>query len=195
MQLHACPYPGTCRYYGEEKGAPRCRRETCPFRIHLRRMVAGEMQRLAGKGDLTPAQRRELEVLKKEYARLLGGEAHGTEAPKRPAAPRAGGGWCSSTWKAVRASGSLPCQAWRWPWLFQPGGAGAFRRRPRRARFPAAGVGRLLGGGGDAAGSLPQGDGLGARFILQTAFGYGERSAPDLGPITVQVEDGEGGET
>ena len=34
----------------------------------------------------------------------------------------------------------------------------------------------------------------GARFILQTAFGYGERSAPDLGPITVQVEDGEGGE-
>ena len=23
---------------------------------------------------------------------------------------------------------------------------------------------------------------------------YGERSAPDLGPITVQVEDGEGGE-
>lgn len=33
MQLHACPYPGTCRYYGEEKGAPRCRRETCPFRI------------------------------------------------------------------------------------------------------------------------------------------------------------------
>lgn len=34
----------------------------------------------------------------------------------------------------------------------------------------------------------------GARFILQTAFGYGERAVPDLGPITVQVEDGEGGE-
>ena len=55
MQLHACPYPGTCRYYGEEKGAPRCRRGTCPFRIHLRRMVAGEMQRLAGKGGPYPS--------------------------------------------------------------------------------------------------------------------------------------------
>ena len=95
MQLHACPYPGTCRYYGEEKGAPRCRRGTCPFRIHLRRMVAGEMQRLTGKGDLTPAQRRELEVLKKEYARLLGGEAHGTEAPQTAPQPPCAGGGCA----------------------------------------------------------------------------------------------------
>ena len=28
----------------------------------------------------------------------------------------------------------------------------------------------------------------GARFILQSSFGYGEKERPDLGPITVQVE-------
>ena len=28
----------------------------------------------------------------------------------------------------------------------------------------------------------------GARFILQSSFGYGETERPDLGPITVQVE-------
>ena len=28
----------------------------------------------------------------------------------------------------------------------------------------------------------------GARFILQSSFGYGEKECPDLGPITVQVE-------
>lgn len=27
----------------------------------------------------------------------------------------------------------------------------------------------------------------GARFILQSSFGYGEKERPDLGPITVQV--------
>ena len=34
----------------------------------------------------------------------------------------------------------------------------------------------------------------GARFILQSSFGYGEKEGPDLGPITVQVEDEERGE-
>ena len=58
---------------GRKRARPAAGGGPAPFRIHLRRMVAGEMQRLAGKGDLTPAQRRELEVLKKEYARLLGG--------------------------------------------------------------------------------------------------------------------------
>ena len=28
----------------------------------------------------------------------------------------------------------------------------------------------------------------GARFLLQTAFGYGEKAGRDLGPITVRVE-------
>ena len=34
----------------------------------------------------------------------------------------------------------------------------------------------------------------GARFILQSSFGYGEKEGPDLGPITVHVEDEERGE-
>ena len=195
MQLHACPYPGTCRYYGEKKGAPRCRRGTCPFRIHLRRMVAGEMQRLAGKGDLTPAQRRELEVLKKEYARLLGGEAHGTEAPQTAPQPRA--------LEAAVLQYLESCEGQRLPTL--PGLALAlgFSSRGELERFAAAQggrVSRLL----EWAASWVEEETLqaacrketasGARFILQTAFGYGERAAPDLGPITVQVEDGEGGE-
>ncbi len=32
----------------------------------------------------------------------------------------------------------------------------------------------------------------GAKFILQSCFGYGEKELPDLGPITVQVEGEEG---
>lgn len=32
----------------------------------------------------------------------------------------------------------------------------------------------------------------GARFILQTSFGYGEKNDRDLGPITVRVEGEEG---
>lgn len=34
----------------------------------------------------------------------------------------------------------------------------------------------------------------GARFLLQAAFGYGEKPLPDLGPITVTLEDAEGGD-
>ena len=40
-------------------------------------------------------QRRELEVLKKEYARLLGGEAHGTEATQTALQPPRAGGGCA----------------------------------------------------------------------------------------------------
>ena len=60
--------------------------------------------------------------------------------------------------------------------------------------FPAAGVGRLWVEEETLQAACRKETASGARFILQTAFGYGERSAPDLGPITVQVEDGEGGE-
>ena len=73
MQLHACPYPGTCRYYGEEKGAPRCRRGTCPFRIHLRRMVGG--------GDAAPGGERG------PYP----SPAPGAGGPKKGIRPAAGG--------------------------------------------------------------------------------------------------------
>lgn len=34
----------------------------------------------------------------------------------------------------------------------------------------------------------PKETATGARFILQSSFGYGEKERPDLGPITVQVE-------
>ena len=104
----------------------------------------------------------------------------------------------------MRASGSPPCRAWLWPWAFPAGGSwSASPPRGELERFTAAQGGRvsqLL----EWAASWVEEETLqaacrketasGARFILQTAFGYGERSAPDLGPITVQVEDGEGGE-
>ena len=82
-----CPYPATCVYAEGEAGEFRCRRGNCPFRIHLRRMVAGEIQRLSQKGKLTPAQSRELEAFKGEYARLLrGGGVHDqqTASPQSP---------------------------------------------------------------------------------------------------------------
>ena len=95
----------------------------------------------------------------------------------------------------MRASGSPPCQAWLWPWAFPAGGSWSASPPPKGGR-----VSQLL----EWAASWVEEETLqaacrketasGARFILQTAFGYGERSAPDLGPITVQVEDGEGGE-
>ena len=56
-----CPYPGTCRHFRAEEGHPCCLRESCPFRIHLRRLIGGETQE----------QCRELECMKREYARLL----------------------------------------------------------------------------------------------------------------------------
>ena len=81
------------------------------------------------------------------------------------------------------------CEGQRLPTL--PGLALAlgFSSRGELERFAAAQGGRVS--------QLPpcrKETASGARFILQTAFGYGERAVPDLGPITVQVEDGEGGE-
>ena len=77
----------------------------------------------------------------------------------------------------MRVSGSPPCQAWLWPWAF-----------PQLLEWAASWVEEET-----LQAACRKETASGARFILQTAFGYGERAAPDLGPITVQVEDGEGG--
>ena len=47
------------------------RRESCPFRIHLRRLIGGEIRRLSQVPSPTQEQCRELECMKREYARLL----------------------------------------------------------------------------------------------------------------------------
>lgn len=95
-----CPYPGTCPDFGRKGSEAGCQREECPFRIHLRRLVAGEMHRLIQEQNPTPGQQRELQALKREYARLLGprggtdclrkgGEAHGEPTPpQKPARGR-----------------------------------------------------------------------------------------------------------
>ena len=80
-----CPYPTTCRFRGEGG----CLREECPFRIHLRRMVAGEVSRLSKIQNPTVEQSRALALWKSRYARLLapgkGGGAHGEAAsPRKP---------------------------------------------------------------------------------------------------------------
>nr|DAY59140.1 MAG TPA: hypothetical protein [Caudoviricetes sp.] len=96
IETKSCPYPGTCRYYRVVEGTAHCGREECPFRIHLRRLVAGEIQRLSKERDLDPQRLRELEVLKGQYARLLrGGDPHGgkkTQASQKPPCPESGGG-------------------------------------------------------------------------------------------------------
>lgn len=82
MKTGSCPYPGTCKHYRGEGETAHCAREECPFRIHARRMVAGEIQRLSREPFLDPQGQKELEVLKSQYARLLrGGDPHGGETP------------------------------------------------------------------------------------------------------------------
>ena len=54
-----CPYPGTCPDFGRRGREAGCQREECPFRIHLRRLVAGEMHRLIQEQNPTPGQQRD----------------------------------------------------------------------------------------------------------------------------------------
>ena len=87
-----CPYPGTCRYFRAEEGRPRCLRESCPFRIHLRRLIGGEIRRLSQVPSPTQEQRQELECMKREYARLLAPQ--GRWGPwEETAVPAACGPW------------------------------------------------------------------------------------------------------
>lgn len=84
LDTQVCPYPSTCRHRGE---GGRCLKGSCPFRIQLRRLVAGEIQRLTQLESPTPQQLHALAAWKGRYAQLLreGGNAHGenTASPHR----------------------------------------------------------------------------------------------------------------
>lgn len=95
-ELKSCPYPDTCRYFRAAGGEAHCLKEVCPFRIHSRRLVAGEIHRLCQEQELNPQQARELEVLKVQYARLLrGGDRHDgktSQTASKPPRLESGGG-------------------------------------------------------------------------------------------------------
>lgn len=69
-----CPYPTTCEYDDYQRtGAHYCSRAKCPYRIHTRRILAGQIRRLASLRDRTEKQEECLSRLKGQYARLLEG--------------------------------------------------------------------------------------------------------------------------
>lgn len=67
-----CPYPTTCEHDDYRRtGEHVCQLAHCPYRIHARRIVAGQIKQLAAAKNRTGKQDAQLEKLKAQYARLL----------------------------------------------------------------------------------------------------------------------------
>ena len=184
--MHACPLipKNHPRYYGEEKGAPAAGED-----LALPQSTCG------GMGDAAPAGERDPPPaqpgaggLKAEYARLLGVASMERSAPNGPS-PRALR-LCSSTWKAVRASGS--------PHLARLGFGPGLSSRGELEASPPAHVSQLL----EWAASWVEGRRRCRQPAARSIWPQGTvhppdclcwgacKKVPDLGPITVQVEDG-----
>ena len=68
-----CPYPVTCEYDDFRRtGVHFCARVKCPYRIHARKILAGQSKELASLPKRTVKQETRLGELKRQYAETLG---------------------------------------------------------------------------------------------------------------------------
>ena len=67
-----CPCPTACEYDAFRRtGEHTCGRVKCPYRIHTRRILAGQIKQLAALESRTERQEAYLDRLKAQYAELL----------------------------------------------------------------------------------------------------------------------------